>query len=115
MDDPQCQAAQQAVGQGEASKSAGKAGEDSQDVDKPTGVEGGAQTPPNVAQDPTIDPPQAQPSTSKGATQDPTSDRKTVLDCIVDKSGRYLSEDEYAVYVESADTEIKKTQVKVSY
>ena len=42
------------------------------------------------------------------------SDRKTVLDCIADKSGKFLSEDEFAVYIEKEDVEIKKTQVKVS-
>ena len=36
------------------------------------------------------------------------SDRKTVLDCIADKSGKYLSEDDFAVYVAREDIEIKK-------
>ena len=40
LDDPQHQAAQQATGKGEASKSAGKAG------DQPTQAEGGATAPP---------------------------------------------------------------------
>ena len=55
----------QAVEKGEASKSAGKEGEGSLDVGKPTGAEGGAQAPPKAAQEATIDP---QPSTSKGDT-----------------------------------------------
>ena len=41
----------QAVEKGEASKSAGKKGEGSQDVGKPTGAEGGAQAPPKAAQE----------------------------------------------------------------
>ena len=66
----------QAAEEGEASKSAGKTGEGSKAVGKPTptGAEGGAEAPPNVAQVPTINPPQPQPSTSKGDTQDPTDD-----------------------------------------
>ena len=163
--------------QGEASKSTGKTGEGSQDVDKPTRAEGGAQVPPNVVQDLT----QPKSSTSKGDTQAPVqaptqdpsqdpaqdledvpsltdyvksyrqaakvwfdtvqvtkeqvytmlydtlltigdphipkfsdSDRKTVLDCVADKSGKFLSEDKFAVYIEKEDVEIKKMQVKVS-
>ena len=42
------------------------------------------------------------------------SDRKTVLDCIADKSGKYLSEDDFAVYVAREDIGIKKKQVAVS-
>ena len=42
------------------------------------------------------------------------SARKTVLDCIADKSGKYLSEDDFAVYVAREDVEIKKKQVAVS-
>ena len=42
------------------------------------------------------------------------SDRKTVLDCIADKSGNYLSKDDFAVYVEREDVEIKRKQVVVS-
>ena len=42
------------------------------------------------------------------------SDRKTVLDCITDKSGKYLSEDDFAVYVAREDVEIKKKQFAVS-
>ena len=172
LDDPS-----QAAEEGEASKSAGKAGEGSKAVGKPTptGAEGGAKAPPNVAQAPNVNPPQPQPSTSKGDTQDPTDDpqdptkeenepglveyvksyqqaakvwfdtvqaskeqvyitlydtlleignphisklrnshRKTVLDCITDKSGKYLSEDDFAVYVAREDIEIKKKQVAVS-
>ena len=170
----------QAAEEGEASKSAGKTGEGSKAVGKltPAGAEGGAEAPPDVAQAPTVNPPQPQPSTSKGDTQDPTndpqeptenpeeenepglveyvksywqapkvwfdmvqaskdqayitiydtllqigdphisklrnSDRKTVLDCIVHKSGKYLSEDDFAVYVAREDVEIKKKQVAVS-
>ena len=42
------------------------------------------------------------------------SDRKTVLDCIADKSGKYLSEDDFAVYVEREDVQTKKKQFAVS-
>ena len=42
------------------------------------------------------------------------SDRKTVLDCIADKSGKYLSEDDFAVYVATEDVEIKKKQFAAS-
>ena len=42
------------------------------------------------------------------------SDRKTVLDCIADKSGKYLSEDDFAVYVAREDVEIKRKQYAVS-
>ena len=34
------------------------------------------------------------------------ADRKTVLDCIADKSGKYLSEDNFAVYVAREDVTI---------
>ena len=37
-----------------------------------------------------------------------------MLDCIADKSGKYLSEDDFAVYVEREDVEIKRKQVAVS-
>ena len=37
-----------------------------------------------------------------------------MLDCIADKSGKYLSEDDFAVYVAREDVEIKKKQVAVS-
>ena len=40
--------------------------------------------------------------------------QKTVLDCIADKSGKFLKEDGFAVYVEQEEAEIKKTQVKLS-
>ena len=43
-----------AAQQGEASKSAGKAGEGSQDVGKPTGAEGGALAPPDEVQNPPL-------------------------------------------------------------
>ena len=58
MDNPECQAAQQAVGQGETSKSTGKAGECSQATDNPApqGAEGGAEAPPATAHAPTRDP-----------------------------------------------------------
>ena len=42
------------------------------------------------------------------------SNRKTVLDCIADKSGKFLKEDGFAVYIEQEEAEIKKTQVKLS-
>ena len=198
FDDP-LKAAQQAA---KASKSTGEAGEGSQDVDKLTS---GAQAPANVIQDPTKNPLQPKPSTSKADTQAPTdgpshaptqaptqdptqaptqdptktptqdptldpawdpedvpdltdyvksyrqaakvwfdtvqdskeqaydtlydsllrigdphiprfseSNRKTVLDCIADKSGKFLKEDGFAVYIEQEEAEIKKTQVKLS-
>ena len=67
MGDPNCQAAQQAVRQGKASKSTGKAGEGSQAADKstPEGAEGGAKAPPTTAQAPTVDP-------KPGTSTDPT-------------------------------------------
>ena len=37
-----------------------------------------------------------------------------MLDCIADKSGKYLSEDDFAVYVDREDVEIKRKQVTVS-
>ena len=37
-----------------------------------------------------------------------------MLDCIVDKSGKYLSKDNFAVYVGREDIETKRKQVAVS-
>ena len=42
------------------------------------------------------------------------ADRKTVLDCIADKSGKYLSEDEFAVYVSREEVRIDKKRYAVS-
>ena len=42
------------------------------------------------------------------------TDRKTVLDCIADKSGKYLSEDEFAVYVSREEVKIDKKWYAVS-
>ena len=42
------------------------------------------------------------------------SDKQTVLDCITDMSGKYLSEDSFAVYVEKVDLEIEKKKYQVS-
>ena len=36
------------------------------------------------------------------------ADRKTVLDCITDKSGKYLSEDKFALYVSREEVRIDK-------
>ena len=167
--DPTCQAAQQAVKQGEASKSTGKtgAGEGTQAVDKPTpeGAEGGAEASPTAVQASTEDP---KPGTSTDPTdpQEPRdnneprlatyvnsyqaapkiwfdtvqdskeqayitlydmllqigdphisklcdSDRQTVLNCIADKSGKYLSEDDFAVYVSKEDTDFEKKSIKL--
>ena len=146
VENPKCQAAQQATG--EASKAAGEAG------DQPTQAEGGATAPPKENPPPSTN---SKPGTSKGDTQDPAkdpqeppkeenepglvryvksyrqvakvwfetvqaskeqayitlydtllqtgdphisklsdSDRKTVLDCIAGKSGKYLSKDDFA-------------------
>ena len=41
------------------------------------------------------------------------SDRQTVLNSIADKSGKYLSEDEFAVYVSKEDTGFEKKKYKV--
>ena len=42
------------------------------------------------------------------------SDKKTVLDCIADKSGKYLTKDDFAVYVGREDVEITKKQYAIS-
>ena len=42
------------------------------------------------------------------------TDKKTVLDCIADKSGKYLSEDDFAVYVSREDITIARKQYTVS-
>ena len=70
-EDPAHQAAQQAVQQGEASKSTGKTGESSQAVDNPTpeGAEAGADAPPAPAEDPTVEP-------KPGTSTDPTDTQK---------------------------------------
>ena len=41
-------------------------------------------------------------------------DRKTVLDCIVDKSGKCLSEDDFALYIAREDVTIARKQYAVS-
>ena len=41
------------------------------------------------------------------------SDRQTVLNCIADKSGKYLNEDDFVVYVSKEDTDFKKKKYKV--
>ena len=41
------------------------------------------------------------------------ADKQTVLKCIKDRTGRFLSEDEFAVYVEKEDVDIKKPQIKL--
>ena len=61
----------QAAKRGEASKSAGKAGESSQDVGEPTRAEGGAQAPHDVVQNSPTDPIQPKSRTSKEDTQAP--------------------------------------------
>ena len=72
----------QAVGEGEASKLAGKTGEGegSKAVGKPTltGAEGGAEAPPNTAQASTVNPPMdPQAGTSKDNPQAPTDPTDT--------------------------------------
>ena len=42
------------------------------------------------------------------------SDSKTVLDCIADKSGKYLSEDDFPVYVAREDIKMEKKKFAVS-
>ena len=42
------------------------------------------------------------------------ADRKTVLDCIADKSGKYLSEDDFAVHISREEVKIAKKQYTVS-
>ena len=42
------------------------------------------------------------------------TDRKTVLDYIGDKSGKYLGEDDFAVYVSREDVTIARKQYAVS-
>ena len=42
------------------------------------------------------------------------ANRKTVLDCIADKSGKYLSEDDFAVYVSREEVKIAKKQYTFS-
>ena len=42
------------------------------------------------------------------------ANRKTVLDCIADKSGKYLSEDYFVVYVSREEVTITKKQYAVS-
>ena len=42
------------------------------------------------------------------------SDKQTVLDCITDMSGKYLSENSFAIYVEKDDLEIEKKRYQVS-
>ena len=42
------------------------------------------------------------------------TDRKTVLDYIGDKSGKYLGEDDFAVYVSGEDVTIARKQYAVS-
>ena len=42
------------------------------------------------------------------------ADRKTVLDCIADKSGKYLTEDKFAVYVSREEVRIDKKWYAVS-
>ena len=42
------------------------------------------------------------------------SDKKTVLDCIADKSGKFLSKDNFAVYGGREDITITKKQYTVS-
>ena len=38
------------------------------------------------------------------------ADRKVVLDCIADKSGKYLGEDDFAVYVSREDVTVARKQ-----
>ena len=40
-------------------------------------------------------------------------DKQTVLKCIKGRTGRFLSKDEFAVYVEKEDVDIKKPQIKL--
>ena len=42
------------------------------------------------------------------------ADRKTVLDCVANKSGKYHSEDKFAVYVSREEVKIAKEQYAVS-
>ena len=42
------------------------------------------------------------------------ADRKTVLDCIADKPGKYLSEDDFAVYVSREEITITKKPYTVN-
>ena len=43
----------------------------------------------------------------------PNADKQTVMKCIKDRTGRFLSEDEFAVYVEKEDVDTKKPKVKI--
>ena len=95
------------------SKSEGKTG------DQPKQAEGGAEAPPKEnPPPPPIDP---QPSTSKDPTdapaevptQDPIQEaEEEVFICIKDKSGKCISEDKFAMYVEQED-QPKKPRYKL--
>ena len=41
------------------------------------------------------------------------ADKQTVLKCIKDRTGRFLSEDDFAVYVEKEEADTKKQQFKL--
>ena len=41
------------------------------------------------------------------------ADKQTVFKCIKDRTGRFLSKDEFTVYVEKEDVDIKKPQIKL--
>ena len=42
------------------------------------------------------------------------ADRQTVLKCIKDLTGRFLSEEDFTVYVEREDVDIKKPKIKLA-
>ena len=44
----------------------------------------------------------------------PNADRQRVLNCIKDMTGRFLSEDDFAMYVEQEDEDTDKPQFKLT-